>query len=78
MLVRIEHTDWSGVALVLNREIVCPTRTTADSVAKIDPARLQQIRPESILTIEIDNAVPDSIQRGCTERLRRVIYLVTR
>ena len=78
MFVRDDRTDWSGVALVVNREIICPTRTRADSVPKVDPERLRAIKPETVLAIETVRVVPDSIQRGCAERLRKVIYLVTK
>ena len=79
IFVRDERSyDWNGVAVVVNRDIICPLRTSPDSVAKVASERLRRIRPESILTVAIVQVVPDSIQRGCAEPIRKVIYLVTK
>ena len=75
---RDDVSDWNRVALVVDRLLMCAMRTRSDTVPVIDPERLRAIRPESIVSIETFNVVPDTIQRGCDERLRRVIYIVTK
>lgn len=73
-----EAPDWNRVALLLDTALICPVKTASDTAPLIPVERLPMIRPESIVAIDVTRVVPDSIQRRCQERLRKVIYLQTR
>ena len=75
---RDHYSDRSRMALVLDRTLICPTRSGSDTIPTIAPERLRAIHADSIVSIETVDVVPESIQRRCSERLQRVIYVITK
>ena len=69
--------DWRATAFAIDGRVVCPRRTESDTtlMANIEAARTVV---DLVKAIDVTRAVPESIQRSCPERLRRVIFLHTR
>ena len=78
VFILCETYDWRAVAFAIDGRIVCPKRTPPDTTLMADFERITAVRRDSIESIEVVKVVPDSVQRGCRDRLQKVIYLRTK
>ena len=75
---RNDVPDWNRVAMMVDKDLMCPEKTAADTAPQIPLERLRSIQPDAIVAIETTRIIPDSVQRRCRERLKRVIYVRTK
>ena len=64
--------------MMVDKDLMCPEKTAADTAPQIPLERLRSIQPDAIVAIETTRIIPDSVQRRCRERLKRVIYVRTK